>query len=70
MSFPQGAQPDMSIQIQSSTDNTQSPSIPLSAFGKTISASEFTTLVIDFNSLPGTGAQLVRDGFCFYKSVC
>ncbi|KAF9466233.1 glycoside hydrolase family 44-domain-containing protein [Collybia nuda] len=53
-----GAQPDLTIMIQSSTDNAQSPSIPLSAFGKTISPTGFTSLLIDFKSLPGTGSPL------------
>ncbi|KAF8060893.1 glycoside hydrolase family 44-domain-containing protein [Lyophyllum atratum] len=53
-----GAQPDISIFIQSSTDNSQSPTIPLSAFGKTIAAGGFTSLLIDFGALPGSGTSL------------
>lgn len=55
----------MSILIQSSTDNSQSPSIPLSAFGKPVTADAFTSLLIDFNNLPGTGSQLV----CHFQSL-
>ncbi|KAF5377193.1 hypothetical protein D9615_006454 [Tricholomella constricta] len=53
-----GAQPDIQISIQSTADNSQSPTIPLSAFGKTIVADNFTSLLIDFNALPGTGSKL------------
>ncbi|KAG6816419.1 hypothetical protein H0H87_006156 [Tephrocybe sp. NHM501043] len=53
-----GANPDLSITIQSTADNAQSSSIPLSAFGQTVTADKFTSLLIDFNALPGTGAQL------------
>ncbi|GLB36669.1 putative glycoside hydrolase family 44 [Lyophyllum shimeji] len=53
-----GAQPDVQIFVQSSTDNSQSPTIPLSAFGKTITANSFTSLLIDFSALPGTGSPL------------
>ncbi|TFK42363.1 glycoside hydrolase family 44-domain-containing protein [Crucibulum laeve] len=53
-----GAQPDIQIFFQSTTDNSQSPNIALSAISKTVSPTEFSSLLIDFNSLPGSGAQL------------
>ncbi|KAF8874839.1 glycoside hydrolase family 44-domain-containing protein [Infundibulicybe gibba] len=56
-----GDQPDLTILIQSTGDNAQSPSIALSALSKSITANQFTTLLIDFNNLPGTGAQLGND---------
>ncbi|KAG6852563.1 hypothetical protein C0991_010935, partial [Blastosporella zonata] len=53
-----GDNPDVTIYIQSTGDNDQSPSIPLSAFGQIITGNSFTSLLIDFNNLPGTGGQL------------
>ncbi|RDB29655.1 Beta-mannanase/endoglucanase A [Hypsizygus marmoreus] len=53
-----GVQPDVQILIQSSTDNSQGPAIPFSAFTTPIVPDKFTTLLIDFNALPGTGSQL------------
>ncbi|KAJ7581341.1 glycoside hydrolase family 44-domain-containing protein, partial [Mycena floridula] len=53
-----GDEPDMSIAITSSVDGTTSPSIPLSSMSKTITSGAFTSLLIDFSALPGTGAPL------------
>ncbi|KAF9014041.1 glycoside hydrolase family 44-domain-containing protein [Cyathus striatus] len=47
-----GAQPDIQIFIQSTTDNSQSPSIPLSVLSNTVTVTEFTSLLINFNDLP------------------
>ncbi|KAG6840172.1 hypothetical protein C0991_008402 [Blastosporella zonata] len=51
-----GDNPDVTIYIQSTGDNNQSPSIPLSAFGQTVTANGFTSLLINFSDLPGTGS--------------
>ncbi|KAF9484656.1 hypothetical protein BDN70DRAFT_825114 [Pholiota conissans] len=56
-----GAQPDISILIQSTGDNDQSATIPLSAISKTVVDGTFSSLLIDFNNLPGTGSQLGTD---------
>ncbi|KAG6890992.1 hypothetical protein C0992_011269 [Termitomyces sp. T32_za158] len=58
-----GANPDVSIYIQSTTDNAQSSTIPLSAFEQTIVADGFTSLLIDFSALPGTGGPLGTDSW-------
>lgn len=57
--YSKGANPDLSIYIQSTTDNAESPTIPLSAFKQTIAADGFTSLLMDFSALPGTGSPLV-----------
>ncbi|KAF9485099.1 hypothetical protein BDN70DRAFT_708241 [Pholiota conissans] len=56
-----GAQPDLSITIQSTGDNDQSPTISLSTISKTVVDGTFSSLLIDFNNLPGTGSQLGND---------
>ncbi|KAH9483879.1 Endoglucanase A [Psilocybe cubensis] len=53
-----GVQPDLTIVVQSTTDNSQSPNIALSSISKTIVDGQFSSLLIDFNNLPGSGAQL------------
>ncbi|KAF9448877.1 glycoside hydrolase family 44 protein [Macrolepiota fuliginosa MF-IS2] len=53
-----GDQPDISVQIQSVADDTSGPSIPLSAISTSVTSSGFTTVLIDFKNLPGTGAAL------------
>lgn len=53
-----GAQPDVSFQIQSTTDNSQSPNIPLSTIASYINTTAWTTIVIDFSALPPTGSPL------------
>ncbi|KJA27031.1 glycoside hydrolase family 44 protein [Hypholoma sublateritium FD-334 SS-4] len=53
-----GAQPDLSIFIQSTGDNDQSPTVDLSTLSNTIVDGTFSSLLINFNDLPGTGAQL------------
>ncbi|KAG6875722.1 hypothetical protein C0993_007795 [Termitomyces sp. T159_Od127] len=58
-----GTDPDVSIYIQSTTDNAQSPTIALSAFKQTITADNFTSLLIDFDALPGTGSPLGTDSW-------
>ncbi|KAG6901408.1 hypothetical protein C0995_012298 [Termitomyces sp. Mi166 len=67
--YPKGANPDVSIYIQSTTDNAQSPTIPLSAFDQTITADGFTSLLIDFSALPGTGGPLITrsEGLITYE---
>ncbi|KAG6850170.1 hypothetical protein H0H93_016850, partial [Arthromyces matolae] len=58
-----GDNPDISIYIQSTTDNDQSPTIPLSAFGATVTSAGFTSLLIDFSALPGIGSPLGNDSW-------
>ncbi|KAF7369391.1 Endoglucanase A [Mycena venus] len=53
-----GAQPDLTITIQSSVDGTTSPNILLSALSTSITPDAFTSLLIDFRNLPGSGAAL------------
>ncbi|KAJ7062139.1 glycoside hydrolase family 44-domain-containing protein [Mycena amicta] len=53
-----GDQPDLTITIQSSTDGSISPNILLSALSSTITSDAFTTVLIDFSDLPGSGAAL------------
>ncbi|KAF9564346.1 hypothetical protein CPC08DRAFT_685127 [Agrocybe pediades] len=53
-----GAQPDLTIVVQSTADNSQSPNIALSSISKTVVDGQFSSLLIDFNDLPGSGAQL------------
>ncbi|KAJ7448690.1 glycoside hydrolase family 44-domain-containing protein [Mycena galericulata] len=53
-----GAQPDLTITISSSTDGTTSPNILLSSLSTNITSDAFTTLLINFNDLPGSGAAL------------
>jgi len=55
----QGANPGLQIYFESTVDGTTSPTIPLSAFGQTITADKFTSLLVDFKALPGTGVPLV-----------
>ncbi|KAF7303616.1 Endoglucanase A [Mycena indigotica] len=53
-----GSQPDLTITIQSSTDGAVSPNILLSSISNTITPNAFTTVLIDFSNLPGSGAAL------------
>ncbi|EFI28340.1 hypothetical protein CC1G_13870 [Coprinopsis cinerea okayama7 len=53
-----GDQPGLQIYFTSTTDDTQSASIVLSDISDSITPTEFSTLLIDFKSLPGTGAPL------------
>ncbi|KAJ7085167.1 glycoside hydrolase family 44-domain-containing protein [Mycena belliarum] len=53
-----GAQPDLTISISSSVDGTASPNILLSSMSTSITPNAFTSLLIDFRNLPGSGAAL------------
>ncbi|KAF5358065.1 hypothetical protein D9756_001355 [Leucocoprinus leucothites] len=53
-----GDQPDISITIQSVADTVDGPAIPLSAISKTVTSGAFTTVLIDFSNLPGSGSPL------------
>ncbi|KAH8084875.1 glycoside hydrolase family 44-domain-containing protein [Cristinia sonorae] len=53
-----GDNPPIQFYIQSTTDNSQSPTIPLTAFSKTVNSSAFTSVLVDFSQLPPTGAPL------------
>ncbi|KZT35296.1 hypothetical protein SISSUDRAFT_990707 [Sistotremastrum suecicum HHB10207 ss-3] len=57
-----GANPDVSVSLSSSADSDSSASWALSEFGATITADNFTTLLLNFNNLPpGNGAVLASD---------
>jgi hypothetical protein len=59
LKFDIAADPNsLQIYFQGTTDNAQSPSIPLSAISTSITTTAFTTVVIDFNALPPSGAPL------------
>ncbi|KAF9532144.1 glycoside hydrolase family 44-domain-containing protein [Crepidotus variabilis] len=53
-----GAEPGIQIYFQGGTDDASTPQIPLSVINKDVTADKFTTLLIDFKSLPGTGSVL------------
>ncbi|KAF8197757.1 glycoside hydrolase family 44-domain-containing protein [Mycena galopus ATCC 62051] len=53
-----GAQPDLTITISSSADGTTSPNILLSDLSTSIIPTAFTTLLINFNDLPGSNSAL------------
>ncbi|KAK7045829.1 hypothetical protein VNI00_007240 [Paramarasmius palmivorus] len=53
-----GVQPDVQIYFTSTDTDSNSPTIPLSVISKEVNADGFTSLLIDFSALPGTGAPL------------
>ncbi|KAJ3573789.1 hypothetical protein NP233_g2215 [Leucocoprinus birnbaumii] len=53
-----GDQPDINIQIISEADSVTGPQIPLSSISKSVTSDAFTSVLIDFKSLPGTGTPL------------
>lgn len=53
-----GDQPDVTLLIQSVKDSVDGPNIPLSAISKSITSDAFSTVLIDFNNLPGSGVAL------------
>ncbi|THG98524.1 hypothetical protein EW026_g3685 [Hermanssonia centrifuga] len=53
-----GAQPDVSIIIQDTADNTQSATIPLSALSNSVTTNSFTSILLNFNSVPPNGVPL------------
>ncbi|KAF8197464.1 glycoside hydrolase family 44-domain-containing protein [Pholiota molesta] len=56
-----GTQPDVTILVQSTGDGDQSASIPLSAISTTVVDGTFSSLLINFSDLPGTGGLLGND---------
>ncbi|KAG6825457.1 hypothetical protein H0H92_003646, partial [Tricholoma furcatifolium] len=56
-----GDNPDVSIYLSSTGDNDNSATYALSSFGQTVYANNFTTLLMNFNDLPGTGGVLAND---------
>lgn len=59
LKFDIAADPNsLQLYFQGVSDNAQSPSIPISAISTDINPTSFTTVVIDFNSLPPSGAPL------------
>ena len=55
-----GNQPEIQIYIESTTDNVQSPTIPLTSLSKVVNTTTFTSLLLDFSALPPAGDPLVR----------
>lgn len=53
-----GDSPDISISFTDDTASVNSASIPLSAWGLTTSATNWTTFLMNFDSLPPNGATL------------
>ncbi|KAF9002619.1 hypothetical protein BDZ89DRAFT_1105191 [Hymenopellis radicata] len=53
-----GDNPDLTITISSSVDGTTSPNILLSSLSTSLTSDAFTSLLIDFRNLPGSGAAL------------
>ncbi|KAF9053081.1 glycoside hydrolase family 44-domain-containing protein [Panaeolus papilionaceus] len=53
-----GAQPEVQIYFESTSEGISSPNIPLSLLSKDIKPDSFTSLLIDFSNLPGTGSEL------------
>ncbi|KAJ6466122.1 glycoside hydrolase family 44-domain-containing protein [Mycena vitilis] len=53
-----GDQPDLTITVSSSVDGTTSPNILLSSLSTNVTGGAFTSLLIDFRNLPGSGAAL------------
>ncbi|KAF8649509.1 hypothetical protein AX16_005761 [Volvariella volvacea WC 439] len=53
-----GNQPEIQIYFESTTAGVSSPAIPLTALSRSIASDKFTSLLIDFSSLPGTGTPL------------
>ncbi|KAJ8456851.1 hypothetical protein ONZ45_g18555 [Pleurotus djamor] len=53
-----GAQPPLNIYFDSVADGVTSSTILLSSISQSVTNGEFTSLLIDFNNLPGSGAQL------------
>ncbi|TCD68984.1 hypothetical protein EIP91_009206 [Steccherinum ochraceum] len=56
-----GDNPPIQFYIQSTTDNAQSPTIPLTALSTTVNSTAFTSLLLDFSALPPTGTPLGND---------
>jgi hypothetical protein len=58
-----GDNPDVVVYLSSTGDNAQTDSFALKAFtgGSDVVATGFTTLLMNFNDLPGTGAVLAND---------
>jgi hypothetical protein len=56
-----GAQPDLTLAIQATGDNAASPNIPLSSLSTTVTAAGWTTVTINFASMPPAGTLLGND---------
>jgi hypothetical protein len=61
-----GAQPDVSLYIQSSTSNDQTANFPLSAMSTFVNTTAFTTVTVNFGNLPGNGGVLATDTCQFH----
>ncbi|TFK72335.1 hypothetical protein BDN72DRAFT_334184 [Pluteus cervinus] len=53
-----GAQPEIQVYFESTTEGVTSPSIPLTSISNTVTADKFTPILIDFKTLPGSGTSL------------
>jgi hypothetical protein len=58
-----GANPDITITIQATGDSASSPSFPLSALSTSVNANGWTTVTINFASLPPAGSVLAQDSW-------
>jgi hypothetical protein len=59
LKFDIAADPNsLQLSFTGTTDDAQSPSILLSAISTSITTTAFTTVIIDFNALPPSGAPL------------
>lgn len=53
-----GAQPDVIVYFSDTNANVDSATLPLSTMSTTVTANAFTTILINFAELPGSGAPL------------
>ncbi|KAK7688489.1 hypothetical protein QCA50_008027 [Cerrena zonata] len=53
-----GNQPEVQIYIESTVDNVQAPTIPLTALSQNVNTTGFTSLLLDFSALPPAGDPL------------
>lgn len=56
-----GSQPDVTVSFSSTADSDSSSSVPLSALSTSVSANNFTTVLINFSALPPGGTPLGND---------
>jgi hypothetical protein len=61
-----GAQPDVSLYIQSTASNGQTANFPLSAMSNIVNTTAFTTVTVNFGNLPGNGGVLPADTCWFH----
>ncbi|THH33310.1 hypothetical protein EUX98_g939 [Antrodiella citrinella] len=62
-----GDNPPIQFYIQSTTDNDQSVTIPLTTLGTSVNSSAFTSLLLDFSALPPAGGPLALGDGAVYN---